>query len=422
MQVLQQDSANPPLVDEYGFYRGPKHTVGGSSNSVSIEPEVAAPSPRHLRRALTLLTVTRSAPPQATNQHQTLPLESPASVQSTPLRSKSTFHLAAPAANAFSGGGGSMSLISASFMKGRTASMAPTTSETKSRCSVPAAALERERMWLKLLDSGVDLKKGACRKQVKRLCRDGAPASLRGQIWTRLILGGVTREADLFDHLMNKQRQIGDTLEIFDVIERDVVTHLRGILRCYALYNPALGYTQGMGFIVGMLLMQIPCPEDVFWVLVGMIDGICKGFYEADLRRVRLDAKVFDLLVRNMDPKLFKHLEANQVDGMMFIPQWFLTLFTSSLPWASVLRIWDMFFCEGSKALFRMSLAIVVSNRDHLLRCPSTSEILTFILHLPAGDPKFHPEMLSKFMMRVRLRTRNLEKLRKHVEETACIK
>jgi hypothetical protein len=31
----------------------------------------------------------------------------------------------------------------------------------------------------------------------------------------------------------------------------------------------------------------------------------------------------------------------------MYIPSWFLTAFTLSLPWSSVLRLWDIFYFEG---------------------------------------------------------------------------
>ncbi len=40
------------------------------------------------------------------------------------------------------------------------------------------------------------------------------------------------------------------------------------ILKAYTILDPEVGYTQGMNFIVGMLLMNIPDEEDVFWCLV----------------------------------------------------------------------------------------------------------------------------------------------------------
>jgi hypothetical protein len=48
---------------------------------------------------------------------------------------------------------------------------------------------------------------------------------------------------------------------------------LRDILRAYALRNPALGYTQGMGMVAGMLLMYMT-PEHAFWVFCVLLETV----------------------------------------------------------------------------------------------------------------------------------------------------
>lgn len=42
----------------------------------------------------------------------------------------------------------------------------------------------------------------------------------------------------------------------------------------------------------------------------------------------------------------------------VFTMQWFLTMFATCLPAATVLKIWDSVFFEGSEVLFRAALAI----------------------------------------------------------------
>ena len=42
----------------------------------------------------------------------------------------------------------------------------------------------------------------------------------------------------------------------------------------------------------------------------------------------------------------------------VFTMQWFLTLFATCLPKASVLRVWDLIFVEGNEVLLRTALAI----------------------------------------------------------------
>lgn len=35
------------------------------------------------------------------------------------------------------------------------------------------------------------------------------------------------------------------------------------------------------------------------------------------------------------------------VISLMYITKWFLTMYTTTLPWEIVLRIWDLFYSEG---------------------------------------------------------------------------
>lgn len=47
--------------------------------------------------------------------------------------------------------------------------------------------------------------------------------------------------------------------------------------------------------------------------------------------------------------------------------QWFVTLFARVLPAPSVYRIWDIFFVDGWKMVFRVALAITAFIRPHIL-------------------------------------------------------
>jgi hypothetical protein len=130
------------------------------------------------------------------------------------------------------------------------------------------------------------------------------------------------------------------------------------------------------------------------------------GYFTPDLSQLRIDAYIIGQLLKDHEPKLAQHLEANDVTPIMYIAQWFLTAFTMTLPWQSVLRVWDVFYFEGVKVFYRISLAIlqickgrVISLSlslcillclihslliDHLLQsCPTNSEILAFLLHIP---------------------------------------
>ncbi|KAG0093378.1 hypothetical protein BGZ92_005849 [Podila epicladia] len=256
----------------------------------------------------------------------------------------------------------------------------------------------------------------------KKLVRRGVPTSVRGRVWLFLAKADLYRQPGLFEELQKR-----GPLPIHEVIERDIhrcypdhvhfrdgmggtgQQDLHAILRAYAHYKPSVGYCQGMGRLVGMMLMQMPV-EDAFWLLVATIEGYMQDYYTPTLRQLRIDAQVFDRLLKEQDPALSEHLEKNDVIPLMYMTQWFMTLFTMSLPWASVLRVWDVFYFDGVKALFRVGLAILQLCREHLLnKCPSSSELLAYILHIPLDI--LAPKQLLEATLQIRLKKQDVTKL-----------
>ncbi|ORZ12958.1 rab-GTPase-TBC domain-domain-containing protein [Lobosporangium transversale] len=256
----------------------------------------------------------------------------------------------------------------------------------------------------------------------KKLVRRGLPTSVRGRVWLFLAKADSYRQPGLFEELCKR-----GPLPIHEVIERDIhrcypdhvhfrdgmggtgQQDLHSILKAYAHYKPSVGYCQGMGRLVGMMLMQMPV-EDAFWLLVATIEGYMQDYYTPSLRQLRVDAQVFERLLKEQDPPLASHLEKNDVIPLMYMTQWFMTLYTMSLPWASVLRVWDVFYFDGVKALFRVGLAILQLSRDHLLsKCPSSSELLAYILHIPLET--LAPKQLLETALQIKLRKQSVQKL-----------
>ncbi|KAG0006938.1 hypothetical protein BGZ65_001546 [Modicella reniformis] len=256
----------------------------------------------------------------------------------------------------------------------------------------------------------------------KKLVRRGIPSSVRGRVWLFLAKADVYRQPGVFDELCKR-----GPVPIHEVIERDIhrcypdhihfrdgmggtgQQDLHSVLKAYAHYKPDVGYCQGMGRLVGMMLMQMPV-EDAFWLLVATIEGYMQDYYTPSLRQLRIDAQVFERLLKVQDPPLADHLEKNDVIPLMYMTQWFMTLYTMSLPWASVLRVWDVFYFDGVKALFRIGLAIFHLSRDHLLNnCPSSSELLAYILHIPLEN--LAPKPLLEAALQIKLRKQSVQKL-----------
>ncbi|RUO96628.1 rab-GTPase-TBC domain-containing protein [Jimgerdemannia flammicorona] len=263
---------------------------------------------------------------------------------------------------------------------------------------------------------------GAVKKdsKLKKLVRSGIPASVRGRAWQFLAGSAGYRKTGVYEELIRRDR-----LPIFDVIERDIhrcypehvmfrdensqgQADLNNVLKAYAHYNPSVGYCQGMGRLVGCMLMQMPA-EDSFWLLVATIDKYMAGYFIPTLSQLRIDAYVFEQLLREHEPKLAQHMVDNDVVPLMYITQWFLTAFTLTLPWPTVLRVWDVFYFEGVKVFYRIGLAIIWLNRDHLLRhCPTNAELLEFLLHIPFDN--LGPENLLETAFKIKLSKDDIKK------------
>lgn len=69
-----------------------------------------------------------------------------------------------------------------------------------------------------------------------------------------------------------------------------------------------------------------------------------------------------------------------------FMIEWFMCLFTRTFPWPTCERIWDMFFCEGVKVLFRVALVLIKEclPNEVLKTCTNKYDILIKLKSPPA--------------------------------------
>ncbi|KAF6020710.1 TBC1D10B [Bugula neritina] len=145
--------------------------------------------------------------------------------------------------------------------------------------------------------------------------------------------------------------------------------NLYNVLRAYTAYNPSEGYCQAHAPLVSVLLMHM-AEEQAFWCLVAMLDNYLKGYYGGQLEEVGNDGATLLNLLHIVHPKLHKRMLAANIDAPLFMVEWFMCLFARDLPWPSVLRIWDIFFCEGVKILFRVALVLLRHCTAHLSKIP----------------------------------------------------
>lgn len=145
------------------------------------------------------------------------------------------------------------------------------------------------------------------------------------------------------------------------------------------MYNPRIGYCQGMNFIVGIALLFLE-PEDAFWCLVAISEKFFLAHYfDSGLVGAQTDQLCLKHLIELKIPELYYHLKKLDIDISTITLNWFMALFIDALPFETMLRIWDSFLLEGTKVLFRYSLALLYMHKNFYLKHHDTISIFKAI-------------------------------------------
>lgn len=235
-------------------------------------------------------------------------------------------------------------------------------------------------------------------KELKALVRSGIPDAFRSRVWRALFWCRIKDVADdkgnhYYSNLCcmapesevvsQNRRQISlDLLRTlpnnirFADPDADGIRKLQEVLQAFCLHSPTLGYCQGMNFLVGMCLLFME-PEDAFWCLVAITERyFAPNYFDHSLVGAQADQEVLKDLLREKLPRLHHHLAQLDIELCTVTLNWFLAIFFDSVPFETLLRIWDCFLLEGPKVLFRFSLAILKMHEDVLITKHDTVSIM----------------------------------------------
>ena len=110
------------------------------------------------------------------------------------------------------------------------------------------------------------------------------------------------------------------------------------------------------------------------------------------MEAIQLDGDILHGLLKKVAPAAHKHLVKQGIEPILYMTEWFLCAFARTLPWPTVMRVWDMFMCEGVKVLFRVALVLVRASLTREVRkaCPSMYETLDVLKNLPERVTEEH--------------------------------
>ncbi|KAJ6334264.1 hypothetical protein OIU78_011209 [Salix suchowensis] len=203
---------------------------------------------------------------------------------------------------------------------------------------------------------------------LKRLIRKGIPPVLRPKVWFS-VSGAAKKKSTVPESYYNDMTKAVEgkvtaaTKQIDHDLPRTFPGHpwldtqeghaaLRRVLVAYSFRDSDVGYCQGLNYVAALLLLVMKTEEDAFWMLAVLLENC---------------------------PRIAVHLEELEFDVSLVATEWFLCLFSKSLPSETTLRVWDVLFYEGAKVLFHVALAIFKMKEEELLLAHHVGDVINIL-------------------------------------------
>ncbi|KAI1190466.1 RabGAP/TBC [Nemania serpens] len=185
-----------------------------------------------------------------------------------------------------------------------------------------------------------------------------------------------------------------------------MISSLRRVLYAFSIYNPRIGYCQSLNFLAGLLLLFVESEEQAFWLLNIITRVYLPGTHEVSLEGANVDLGVLMSSIRGTMPNIWAKI-GGELDGTdvarpksrrhrqrvelttrlppitLCMTSWFMSCFIGTLPIECTLRVWDIFFYEGSKTLFRIALTIFKLGESEIRRVGDPMEIFQVVQTIP---------------------------------------
>ncbi|KAM8930676.1 small G protein signaling modulator 3 [Pelodytes ibericus] len=237
--------------------------------------------------------------------------------------------------------------------------------------------------------------------KLRSLVLAGIPHSMRPQLWMRLS-GALQkkRNSEMTYREIVKNSSNDETLAAKQ-IEKDLlrtmpsnacfsnlqsvgVPRLRRVLRGLAWLYPDIGYCQGTGMVAACLLLFLE-EEDAFWMMNAIVEDLVPASYFSNtLLGLQTDQRVLRHLIVQYLPRLDKLLQEHDIELSLITLHWFLTTFASVVHIKLLLRVWDVFFYQGSLVLFQTTLGMLKMKEEELIQSENSASIFNTLSDIPS--------------------------------------
>lgn len=225
--------------------------------------------------------------------------------------------------------------------------------------------------------------------------REGVPPPLRGVVWIAMSGARDCNLEGLYDQLLGETspyeqligKDIGRTgLEMFKQEGGEGQRMLGRVLRAFSIYDTQIGYCQGLGFLVGPLLMHMG-EREAFCVLVRLMEHYdLRSCFLPNMYGLQLRMYQFTRLLAIHLPELSAHLDNLGIQPT-YASQWFLSFFAVTCPLPMLFRIYDVIFAEGApETMMRVAMSLMRRNHKRLMATAEFEDVMQMLLSRSLWD------------------------------------
>lgn len=228
--------------------------------------------------------------------------------------------------------------------------------------------------------------------KLKNRVRKGIPDSLRSYAWQKIINLDEFYQKEVYQKLNDEK--VDPNLEA--VIVKDIdrtfpkctffkekygggQRQLYKVLVNYSKYNKEVGYVQGMGFIAALMLTYMDDERAFFMIHALMKKREMESLYLPGFPELNKKIYVLLNLEKKFLPKIYNVFRKFSVIPYSYASEWFLCLFSRSLKFNALVRVFDTFILEGYKVIYRFSLAFLKRKEQQLIECTGLDVIFKLL-------------------------------------------
>ncbi|XP_052187517.1 rab GTPase-activating protein 22-like isoform X2 [Diospyros lotus] len=168
-------------------------------------------------------------------------------------------------------------------------------------------------------------------------------------------------------------------LKDYDDLEPSKIFHaarLVAILEAYALYDPEIGYCQGMSDLLSPIITVIAEDHEAFWCFVGFMKKARHNF-RLDEVGIRRQLNTVSKIIKCKDSHLYRHLEKLRAEDCFFVYRMVVVLFRRELTFEQTVCLWEVMWAD--QAAIRAGIGKSAWSRIRL-RAPPTDDLLLYAI------------------------------------------